>query len=108
MRSSTATHLTNRDAPKRRVVLLQTQAENAGAQEITRLLGKGLNARGYEVLNLFFYRKSDSFEEPLNTLYCSSGRPETRWRCCGCYGPSAAIWQRQSRMRSLRFNISAT
>ncbi|MEK9278531.1 MULTISPECIES: glycosyltransferase family 4 protein [unclassified Bradyrhizobium] len=77
MRSSTATHLTNRDAPKRRVVLLQTQAENAGAQEITRLLGKGLNARGYEVLNLFFYRKSDSFEEPLNTLYCSSGRPET-------------------------------
>jgi glycosyltransferase involved in cell wall biosynthesis len=59
------------------VVLLQTQAENAGAQEITRLLGRGLNARGYEVFNLFFFRKSESFDEPSNTLYCCSSRPQT-------------------------------
>ncbi|WP_454622404.1 glycosyltransferase family 4 protein [Bradyrhizobium cenepequi] len=61
--------------PTRRVVLVQTQAENAGAQEITRLLGAGLTARGYEVFNLFFFRKSDSFDEPPNTFYCAQNRP---------------------------------
>jgi glycosyltransferase involved in cell wall biosynthesis len=60
---------------KRRVVLVQTQAENAGAQEITRLLGAALIARGYEVYNIFFFRKSDSFDEPPNTFYCSPKRP---------------------------------
>ncbi|WGS02859.1 glycosyltransferase family 4 protein [Bradyrhizobium sp. ISRA443] len=61
--------------PKQRVILMQTQAENAGAQEISRLLGNGLTARGYEVYNLFFFRKSDSFDEPPNTLYCAASRP---------------------------------
>jgi glycosyltransferase involved in cell wall biosynthesis len=60
---------------KRRVMLVQTQAENAGAQEITRLLGAALTARGYEVYNIFFFRKSDSFDEPPNTFYCSPKRP---------------------------------
>jgi glycosyltransferase involved in cell wall biosynthesis len=60
---------------KRRVMLVQTQAENAGAQEITRLLGAALTARGYEVCNIFFFRKSDSFDEPPNTFYCSPKRP---------------------------------
>lgn len=77
MTSSTATHLTHTGVPKRRVLLLQTQGENAGAQEITRLLGKGLDARGYEIFNVFFFRKSDSFDEPPNTFYCSSSRPGT-------------------------------
>ncbi|HEU0082656.1 MAG TPA: glycosyltransferase family 4 protein [Bradyrhizobium sp.] len=58
-----------------RVVLVQTQAENAGAQEITRLLGRGLTARGYEVFNVFFFRKSESFDEPPNTFYCAPKRP---------------------------------
>lgn len=61
--------------PPRRILLVQTQAENAGAQEISRLIGAGLTARGYDVRNLFFFRKSDSFEEPPNTLYCSPSRP---------------------------------
>jgi glycosyltransferase involved in cell wall biosynthesis len=60
---------------KARVMLVQTQAENAGAQEITRLLGTALTARGYEVHNIFFFRKSDSFDEPPNTFYCSPRRP---------------------------------
>ena len=54
---------------KRRVILVQTQAENAGAQEITRLLGAALTARGYEVFHIFFFRKSDSFDAPPNTSY---------------------------------------
>ncbi|WP_441235152.1 glycosyltransferase family 4 protein [Bradyrhizobium sp. 930_D9_N1_4] len=60
---------------KLHVLLVQTQAENAGAQEISRLLGAGLSARGHRVSNLFFFRKSDSFEEPPETFYCASRRP---------------------------------
>src|SRR5260370_4863692 len=59
----------------RRIILVQTQAENAGAQEISRLVGAGLTALGYEVYNLFFFRKSESFDEPPNTFYCSPSRP---------------------------------
>src|ERR1043165_9628749 len=62
-------------ARPQRVVLVQTQAENAGAQEVSRLLGRGLTARGYEVFNIFFFRKSDSFDEPANTFYCAPQRP---------------------------------
>ncbi|WP_246801465.1 glycosyltransferase family 4 protein [Bradyrhizobium genosp. L] len=65
----------NESKPKLRIVLVQTQAENAGAQEISRLLGTGLTARGYQVFNLFFFRKSDSFDEPPNTFYCAPSRP---------------------------------
>ena len=61
--------------PRPHVLLVQTQAENAGAQEISRLLGAGLTARGYRVTNLFFFRKSESFDEPPDTLYCASRRP---------------------------------
>lgn len=60
---------------ERRILLLQTQAENAGAQEISRLVGAGLTARGYDVHNLFFYRKSSLFDEPPNTQYCAPDRP---------------------------------
>jgi glycosyltransferase involved in cell wall biosynthesis len=74
IRPSTASR-DHRPNTMRRVVLVQTQGENAGAQEISRLLGAGLTARGYEVFNLFFFRKSDSFDEPPNTFYCSPGRP---------------------------------
>lgn len=61
--------------PPRRILLVQTQAENAGAQEISRLVGVGLTALGYEVHNLFFFRKSASFDEPPNTFYCAPSRP---------------------------------
>ncbi|WP_424627522.1 glycosyltransferase family 4 protein [Bradyrhizobium sp. SYSU BS000235] len=60
---------------RRRILLVQTQAENAGAQEISRLVGAGLTARGYEVHNLFFYRKSSHFDEQPNTTYCAPNRP---------------------------------
>jgi glycosyltransferase involved in cell wall biosynthesis len=65
-------------APRRqpRVLFIQTQGENAGAQEISRLIGAGLTARGFDVHHLFFYRKSTHFNEPLNTSYCIPGRPK--------------------------------
>jgi hypothetical protein len=46
----------------RRILLIQTQAENAGAQEISRPLGAGPTARGYEVHSLLFFRKTRSFD----------------------------------------------
>jgi glycosyltransferase involved in cell wall biosynthesis len=61
----------------RRILLIQTQAENAGAQEISRLVGAGLTARGYDVHSLFFFRKTASFNEPPNTLYSAEQRPGT-------------------------------
>lgn len=73
--SATALARPDNGAPKLHVLLAQTQAENAGAQEISRLLGAGLTARGYRVTNLFFFRKSDSFDEPPDTLYCAQSRP---------------------------------
>lgn len=65
----------NGSGRKLHVLLVQTQAENAGAQEISRLLGAGLTARGHRVSNLFFFRKSDSFDEPPETFYCAARRP---------------------------------
>jgi glycosyltransferase involved in cell wall biosynthesis len=56
-------------------LLIQTQAENAGAQEISRLVGAGLAARGYDVHNLIFFRQSRSFDEPPQTDYCAPRRP---------------------------------
>jgi L-malate glycosyltransferase len=58
-----------------RVLLIQTQGENAGAQEISKLVGAGLSERGFNVEHLFFYRKSKTFNEPPGTQYCIAGRP---------------------------------
>jgi glycosyltransferase involved in cell wall biosynthesis len=60
-----------------RILVVQTQAENAGAQEISRLVGAGLAARGFDVHNLFFFLQSSSFDAPPNTSYCASSRPGT-------------------------------
>ena len=38
-------------------------------------MGAGLSARGFEINNLFFFRKSETFDEPPNTLYCAPSRP---------------------------------
>lgn len=62
-------------AHRRRVLLIQTQAENAGAQEISRLLADGLTRRGFDVHNLYFFRQSSSFTPPPNTRYCVARRP---------------------------------
>jgi glycosyltransferase involved in cell wall biosynthesis len=60
---------------KKRILFIQTQAENAGAQEISRLVGEGLARRGFEVHNLFFYRRTASFDQLPNTVFCASERP---------------------------------
>ena len=58
-----------------RVVLVQTQAEGAGAQEIARIVGRGLTERGFDVHYLFFYRRTDAFDDIPNTFYCAATKP---------------------------------
>lgn len=60
-----------------RLMLVQTQAENAGAQEISRLLAQGFEARGHAVTQLFFFRRTASFDGAANALFCSASRPGT-------------------------------
>jgi len=54
---------------------VQTQAEGAGAQEISRILSLALEARGYEAHHLFFYRKTAAFDDHPNTFFCARERP---------------------------------
>ena len=58
-----------------RVMMVQTQAENAGAQEISRLVGAGLEARGHRVDHLFFYSRTGGASDLGNVQVCVEGRP---------------------------------
>ena len=62
-------------APARRVMLVQTQAENAGAQQISRMLAADFAARGYDVRQVFFFRRTASFDQSANVEFCASERP---------------------------------
>jgi glycosyltransferase involved in cell wall biosynthesis len=64
------------DAPmKARVVLLQTQSEAAGAQEISRILARGLAERGYEVRHVFCFRRTAAFDHDPHAFFCAKERP---------------------------------
>ena len=78
-------------AAKARVVLVQTQAEAAGAQEISRILGAGLTAQGYEV---HYGQSAGQYSQtlsrnPMHSSALESARPRhCGWR--GCSLPSSA------------------
>jgi glycosyltransferase involved in cell wall biosynthesis len=63
----------------RKLLLVQTQAENGGAQEISRLLAEHLTHHGMDVHQLFFYRRTDAFDHVANTIFCARARPSTPW-----------------------------
>jgi hypothetical protein len=56
----------------RRVLLAQTQYENAGAQEISRLIAADLVARGYETRQLFFFRRSMPEADAADLEFCAT------------------------------------
>jgi glycosyltransferase involved in cell wall biosynthesis len=58
-----------------RLLLLQTQAENAGAQEIARLLGQGLSEHGHLIRQLFFFRRTAAFDGDPAVRFCAETRP---------------------------------
>jgi glycosyltransferase involved in cell wall biosynthesis len=62
-------------AQGKRIVLVQTQAEGAGAQEVSRILGRGLCALGYDVHTVFFFRRTAAFDDQPNTFFCALQRP---------------------------------
>lgn len=66
--------------PRPRLLFVQTQAENAGAQEISRLVGEGLRARGYDVHHLFFFRVTEGADALPNVVFVSRDRPAGPWR----------------------------
>jgi glycosyltransferase involved in cell wall biosynthesis len=65
-----------------RLLFIQTQAEMAGAQEISRLLGEGLSCEEwggepeFEVHHLFFYRKTAAFDRWRNVHFCLEDSPK--------------------------------
>jgi glycosyltransferase involved in cell wall biosynthesis len=68
------------DAARARIVLLQTQAEAAGAQEIARILGNGLAAQGYDIHHGFFFRRTAAYDAQPRTFFCSRERPTSPWQ----------------------------
>ncbi|WP_331294962.1 glycosyltransferase family 4 protein [Methylobacterium hispanicum] len=64
-------------APRPHVLLIQPQAENAGAQAIARMLATALAERGYRTGQLFFYRKTGAFDAEPGVAFCAAGRPRT-------------------------------
>jgi len=66
-----------------RLLFIQTQAEMAGAQEISRLLGDGLARERrlngepeFEIHHLFFYRKTAAFDRWRNVHFCLEDSPK--------------------------------
>lgn len=62
---------------RRTVAIVQTQAENAGAQEVARQLAHGFEKRGWRVRQIFFYRRTESFDGDDNVIFCARARPKS-------------------------------
>jgi len=45
-----------------KIVQVQTQAEAAGAQRVSDMVGEGLRARGHQVRTVFMYRKTSAYD----------------------------------------------
>jgi glycosyltransferase involved in cell wall biosynthesis len=45
-----------------KIVQVQTQAEAAGAQRVSDMVGEGLRRRGHDVRTVFMYRKTDAYD----------------------------------------------
>lgn len=59
------------------VAIVQTQAENAGAQEIARQLALGFAKHGWRTRQIFFFRRTESFDGEENVVFCAKARPST-------------------------------
>jgi glycosyltransferase involved in cell wall biosynthesis len=55
--------------------MIQTQAENAGAQQISRILGAGLAAHGHRVSHLFFYSRTGVADDLVDAEVIAAERP---------------------------------
>ena len=83
----------------RRVALVQTQAENAGAQEISRLVARGLEERGDIVRQIFFFRRTASFDDVSNARFCCTQRPS------GPFGVVKLLLRLRAELKDLRPDV---
>ncbi len=70
-----ASRTTTRSEAPKRILFVQTQIENAGSQEISRLVGAGLAARGHDVRHLFFYARTGGADDVGGVEVCAERRP---------------------------------
>jgi glycosyltransferase involved in cell wall biosynthesis len=91
-----------------RLLFVQTQAEMAGAQEISRLLGDALahvDADGgpaFEIDHLFLYRKTDAFDGMPRAHFASDKRPSNPLALAGFF------WRLVRMMRRLKPDVVLT
>lgn len=67
----------HRSPEQKTIAFVQTQAENAGAQEVARQLAQGFSDRGWRVRQIFFFRRTDSFDADENVFFCAPQRPSS-------------------------------
>jgi len=65
--------------PGRKISFVQTQAENAGAQEVARQLAHGAAARGCPTRQVFFFRRTNAFDAESDVVFCARERPSHPW-----------------------------
>lgn len=61
-----------------KIIQVQTQAEAAGAQRISDMVGEGLRAQGHQVRTVFMYRKTDAYDADPYADFVSRDRPGGR------------------------------
>lgn len=69
-----------------KIIQVQTQAEAAGAQRVSDMVGAGLRARGHEVRTVFMYRKTDVYDDDPHADFILKTRPG------GLLGQMRAAW----------------
>jgi D-inositol-3-phosphate glycosyltransferase len=58
-----------------KIIQVQTQAEAAGAQRISDMVGEGLRRRGHQVRTVFMYRKTDAYDGDPHVDFILKQRP---------------------------------
>jgi glycosyltransferase involved in cell wall biosynthesis len=59
-----------------KIIQVQTQAEAAGAQRVSDMVGDGLRARGHDVRTVFMYRKTDVYDQDPHADFVSTNKPK--------------------------------
>lgn len=61
----------------RTISFLQTQAEGAGAQEVSRQIARGAIVKGWRARQIFLYRRTDAFDSEPGAVFCAPERPRS-------------------------------